>query len=90
MRKVIETEYRVTSREETVLVKCDNCGREAEVPDDNLPFEWGAVGGSVGSITRASYIDGDYWKVRLDLCYECAEMIMGKIGAGEFSKVEHF
>jgi hypothetical protein len=75
MREYRDVEIRVVTRTECVKVQCDMCGRSAEDPNSPLPFRWGGVGSSGGSLEYAYSIDGEHEPEKLDLCYECADKV---------------
>lgn len=80
MRQYTEVDKVVARTTQCTKVICDRCGRVAEFPEkDHMPFEWGGTGYSYGSIEMAYYIDGETYEDKIDLCYECAQMIIAQI-----------
>ena len=54
---------------------CDRCGRQAEIPENQL-FEWGGAG-SCHTVFESAYdIDGESWRESVDLCPDCAVDVM--------------
>ena len=82
MKEYRDVKTEVVIEKRCTLLKCDNCGREAEYPKDGL-FEWGTVGSASGSIECHLSIDGEYQSEELDLCYECALSIIKTIKHGK-------
>lgn len=81
MREHRDVERQVVTRTECVNVVCDCCGRKAEEPASSLPFAWGGIGNSLGTLRYTYSIDGDCETDELDLCYECAEKVAEHIKA---------
>ena len=72
MKKYETIKEVVVSKEVCTKYVCDLCGKESEIPKDEV-FVWGGCGQSDGKLSYWYLIDGEYNKQTMQLCYDCAE-----------------